>query len=165
MYAIAFPALNLHQPIKLQRCNICEIKHVYNMAAMLISQEYNRDGKKRKLPKRTESSAEPSTPPKQEEILSQSGLLNPLVLQIPVDRYILSQISSWLLGPSSLVSKCEFSLKTLACSFQIHKPQRQKCLTTVVIVLQSLFLLQCTCTVLVNYAQKTVLLHYDGKEE
>ena len=38
------------------------------------------DGKKRKLPKRTESSAEPSTPPKQEEILSQSGLLNPLVL-------------------------------------------------------------------------------------
>ncbi|XP_074622311.1 uncharacterized protein LOC141880688 [Acropora palmata] len=36
------------------------------------------NGKKRKLPKRTESSAEPSTPPKQEEILSQSGLLNPL---------------------------------------------------------------------------------------
>ena len=38
------------------------------------------DGKKRKLAKRIESSAEPSTPPKEEEILSQSGLLNPLVL-------------------------------------------------------------------------------------
>ena len=38
------------------------------------------DGKKRKLAKRNESSAEPSTPPKQEEIPSQSGLLNPLVL-------------------------------------------------------------------------------------
>ncbi|KAK2569818.1 hypothetical protein P5673_005669 [Acropora cervicornis] len=41
------------------------------------------DGKKRKLPKRTESSAEPSTPPKQEEILSQSGLLNPLLKDVP----------------------------------------------------------------------------------
>ena len=37
------------------------------------------DWKKRKLAKRNESSAEPSTPSKQEEILSQSGLLNPLV--------------------------------------------------------------------------------------
>ena len=37
------------------------------------------DGKKRKLAKRIESSAEPSTPSKQEEILSQSGLVNPLV--------------------------------------------------------------------------------------
>ena len=38
------------------------------------------DGKKRKLAKRIESSAQVSTPPKQGEILSQSGLLNPLVL-------------------------------------------------------------------------------------
>ena len=38
-----------------------------------------RDGKKRKLTKRVKSSAEPSTLSKQEEILSESGLLNPLV--------------------------------------------------------------------------------------
>ena len=38
-----------------------------------------RDGKKRKLAKRVKSSAEPSTLSKQEEILSESGLLNPLV--------------------------------------------------------------------------------------
>ena len=38
------------------------------------------DGKKRKLAKRIESSAQASTLPKQGEILSQSGLLNPLVL-------------------------------------------------------------------------------------
>lgn len=37
-------------------------------------------GKKRKLAKRIESSAEPSAPPKQEEILLQSSLLNPSVL-------------------------------------------------------------------------------------
>ena len=34
-----------------------------------------RDGKKRKLAKRVKSSAEPSTLPKQEEILSESGLI------------------------------------------------------------------------------------------
>ena len=38
-----------------------------------------RDGKKRKLAKRVKSSAEPSTLSKQEEILSESGLLNLLV--------------------------------------------------------------------------------------
>ena len=38
-----------------------------------------RDGKKRKLAKRVKSSAEPSMLSKQEEILSESGLLNPLV--------------------------------------------------------------------------------------
>ena len=41
-----------------------------------------RDGKKRKLAKRVKSSAEPSTLSKQEEILSESGLLNPLVFYI-----------------------------------------------------------------------------------
>ena len=40
------------------------------------------DWKKPKLAKRIESLAEPSTPPKQEEILSQSGLQNPLVLYL-----------------------------------------------------------------------------------
>ena len=41
-----------------------------------------RDGKKRKPAKRVKSSTEPSTLSKQEEILSESGLLNPLVFYI-----------------------------------------------------------------------------------
>ena len=41
-----------------------------------------RDGKKRKPAKRVKSSTEPSTQSKQEEILSESGLLNPLVFYI-----------------------------------------------------------------------------------
>ena len=41
-----------------------------------------RDGKKRKPAKRVKSSTEPSTLSKQEEILSEPGLLNPLVFYI-----------------------------------------------------------------------------------
>ena len=48
--------------------------------AILPAPSADGDGKKRKLAKSIDSSVEPSTPPKQEEILSQSGLLNPLVL-------------------------------------------------------------------------------------
>ena len=46
---------------------------------ILPAPSLERDGKKRKLAKRVKSSAEPSTLPKQEEILSESGLLNLLV--------------------------------------------------------------------------------------
>ena len=69
------PASELHA----QQMHMDKLPSKTRPRLILPAPSSERDGKKRKLAKRLKSSAEPSTLSKQEEILSESGLLNLLV--------------------------------------------------------------------------------------